>query len=429
MRLAKSSESALVKKNILGNILILVSGTTVAQAVPILISPILTRLYTPEEFGVLAIFLALTTTFSTISSGRYEAAIILPEKEEEAMNVAAVGVVCTVGVSLLLLIATLLFHHEIAQILHNEGIANWLYLCPIAVLLLGSNSVLNQLNVRSKQYRTLAQTNVTRAISQAGIQLLLGVARLGTAGLLIGNVLSHLTGNRVLSRNVLTKERLAFVNQAEMTRLAKKYSGFPKYSMWAILANSLAQNLISIIMSALYTIVSLGFYSLVNRILGLPTAIVGESIAQVFIREARDEKERSGQITRIVKSALIRLTLISLPVFLILYFTIEMIVAFIFGENWRIAGEYARILIPMFFIRFITVPVMPVLNLFERQKLSLLWQLGLLLIVITVSVISKELRLQVEQYLSILTVCLSVHYLIMLGLVWKVSHGGRERML
>ena len=91
------------------NVLTLMTGTTIAQAIPIAISPILTRIYTPEDFGVLALFVAITTIFGTIANGRYELAIMLPKKDEDAINIFALGFIITCFISLILLILVLIF--------------------------------------------------------------------------------------------------------------------------------------------------------------------------------------------------------------------------------------------------------------------------------------------------------------------------------
>ena len=91
------------------NILTLMTGTTIAQAIPIAISPILTRIYTPEDFGIFAIFLAITIIIGSIANGRYELAIMIPKKDEDAINIFALGFIITTSISLLLLVLVLIF--------------------------------------------------------------------------------------------------------------------------------------------------------------------------------------------------------------------------------------------------------------------------------------------------------------------------------
>ena len=118
------------------NILTLMTGTTIAQAIPIAISPILTRIYTPEDFGIFAIFLAITLIIGSIANGRYELAIMIPKKDEDAINIFALGFIITTSISLLLLVLVLIFQKYFIFLLKNEEIGVWLYFVPISVFFL-----------------------------------------------------------------------------------------------------------------------------------------------------------------------------------------------------------------------------------------------------------------------------------------------------
>src|SRR5690625_747247 len=101
------------------NIIKLMTGATMAQAIPVAISPILTRLYTPEDFGVLALFVAIITIFGSIANARYELAIVLPKKEEDSINLVALCILIALSLSLILLFVIILFHSEILHLLGN----------------------------------------------------------------------------------------------------------------------------------------------------------------------------------------------------------------------------------------------------------------------------------------------------------------------
>jgi len=121
------------KGNFVKNILTLMTGTTIAQAIPIAFTPILTRLYTPKDFGVLGLFVAITSILSVIANGRYELAIMLPEKDIDAINIVALGAIISTALSVVILIIVLLFHNVIAKKLGNSSIEPWLYFIPITV--------------------------------------------------------------------------------------------------------------------------------------------------------------------------------------------------------------------------------------------------------------------------------------------------------
>lgn len=103
------------------NVVTLLTGTTVAQAIPVMISPILTRIYTPEDFGVLALFIAITSIFGSIANARYELAIVLPEKDEDAVNIVALCILIAFSISVGLFVAVSIFHTPILRLLNNLG--------------------------------------------------------------------------------------------------------------------------------------------------------------------------------------------------------------------------------------------------------------------------------------------------------------------
>src|SRR5690606_9512079 len=112
------------------NVATLISGSAVAQAIPVAISPILTRIYTPEEFGIFATYLGIAAIASVLVTGRYELAIMLPERDEDAIQVAALSLLLTFVVSLFLLVVAIVFSEQIAHMLGSPAIRPWLYWVP-----------------------------------------------------------------------------------------------------------------------------------------------------------------------------------------------------------------------------------------------------------------------------------------------------------
>ena len=185
------------------NVLVLVSGTTVAQAIPIAVSPILTRMYSPSDFGVLAIFVAVTTVLGAVATGRYELAIMLPEDEEDAVHLMRVCLYLTSAVSVGLLGVVLVARHAIADILGSPELSGWLFLAPPTVFLTGLFQALNYANSRRKRYRLMAQATASKAAGGVGVQLVAGLTSLGAGGLVLGQAASHAFSNGRLIRACL----------------------------------------------------------------------------------------------------------------------------------------------------------------------------------------------------------------------------------
>ena len=360
------------------NVLTLMMGTTIAQAIPIAISPILTRIYTPEDFGLFALFIAIMSIFGSIANGRYELAIMLPKKDEDAINILALGFIINVTLSIILLLIVLIFHQPIVNLLNNQDISPLLYFIPFSVFLMGCFNLLNYFNNRKKLYKDLAKANVYKSIAMAIVQLSLGFFKVGASGLVGGQFASQIVSNTKLFLNIKRLNLFSKISKIKIMALAKRYKDFPKYSMWAILASTLAQNFTTILISSFFSIKILGFYSFAQRLLGMPSSLIGASIGQVFLQEATKEKQLTGKTINTFSSTIKKLFLIAMPSFGILFFIVEDLFALVFGEEWRVAGKYAQIIIPLFFIQFISNAVSGTYDIFTALKLELLWQVSVL---------------------------------------------------
>ena len=400
------------------NVLTLMTGTTIAQAIPVAISPILTRIYTPEDFGVFALFIAISTIFGSIANGRYELAIMLPKKDEDAINIFALGFIITSAISILLLVFVLMFNKHFTTLLNNNEIGIWLYFIPIAVFFIGLFNILNYFNNRRKNYKDLRNATVIKSIVLAIVQLSIGLLKQGASGLISGQIVSQFFANTRLLKNIISDKLLiSKISKVKMIALAKRYKNFPKFSMWAGLANTLSTQLINILITLFYSISTLGFYSLVQRVLILPSSLIGGSIGQVFFQEATKEKQQTGTVTHSFNATLKKLIIIGIIPFGILYFTVEELFAFIFGEEWRIAGVYAGIMMPLFYIRFFVSPLTIMNIIFPKNHIGLYWQIGLLILHTIILVISSILSFSFEIYLYIMTGIISLYYLFILYIV------------
>ena len=402
------------------NVLTLMTGTTIAQAIPIAISPILTRIYTPEDFGVFTLFIAITSIFGSIANGRYELAIMLPKKDEDAINIFALGFIITSTISLILLVLVILFHDYFLTLLNNESIGIWLYFLPIAVFFTGLYNILNYFNNRKKYYKDIANATIIKSIITAVIQLSVGFLKQGASGLISGQLVSQFFANMRLFKNII-KDRLLLskISKVKIIALAKRYKDFPKFSMWAILANTLSTHLTNILISAFFSMATLGFYSLVQRLLGMPSALIGGSIGKVFFQEATKEKQETGKAIKTFNSTVKKLIVIGLPSFGILFFIVEDLFAFVFGEEWRIAGIYAQIAIPLFFIRFVVATVSAIDTIMERQNIFLIFNIVLLSISLLVIYLAKELIF--GTFLIYFTLLISIVYLIYAIVLWMMA--------
>ena len=178
-----------------------------------------------------------------------------------------------------------------------------------------------------------------------------------------------------------------------------------------MLANALSYNLVSILISTFYSLTTLGFFSLVQRLLGMPSSLIGQSIGQVYFQQAAKEKQKTGKAIKTFNDVLKKLLIIGVPSFGFLFFFAEDLFAIIFGENWRIAGKYAKILLPFFFIRFVSSSLSSTNVIFEKQKIGLYINLILLISSTGLLLYSHFLGFEFEKFLYYFSILLSLEYL------------------
>ena len=256
------------------------------------------------------------------------------------------------------------------------------------------------------------------------MQLIIGLFRVGVSGLIVGllvsNTIAYLNMLKTTWSNVIDLQELSISN---LKQQAYRYKKFPIYSAPGIFLNVTSQHISSVFISALFSVTTLGQYYLVQRMLSVPTTLLGTSISQVYYQEASSAKNISGSIKDVFYNYLFRLLLFGFILFGPLIFFVEDIFALVFGEEWRIAGEYAKILLPMFFIRFVTSPLTLTLMLFEKQLEFLLINLFLLITMISIFLITRVFGLSIMEYLYLLSMLLFIIYLVLLFYLRHIALG------
>lgn len=369
------------------------AGTSLAQAIPIAVSPILTRLYSPEEFGLFALYMAVAMIASVLVTGRYELAILLPRKEADALHIAALAIIISVAISAVLLLIVIFFAIPIANLLGSAALVPWLYWLPASTLLLGVFQSINYWSNRKAQYKRLAISRTVQSTSAALAQLGFGNAGGGASGLVGGQIAGQVLSTGIIAR-LIWREDHGLIRTLRVPRilaLARKYINFPKYLIVAHGFNTASGQMPVLLFGALFNTVTAGFFSLTQRVMTAPMSLVANALGDVFRQEASQAYIHQGNCTTIYKRTLKRLLLISIVPFAAFFFLAPGLFAWVFGEKWRVAGEYAQILTPMAFLQFVTSPLSSMFMIAEKQLLDLMWQLFLFFLVIASFLIGSAL--------------------------------------
>jgi len=377
------------------NVLTLMTGTTIAQAIPIAISPILTRIYTPEDFGVFAFFISIVAIFGSISSARYEQAILLPISEEDSFHIFALGFLLITFLSLFLLLLVFVFESCIVNIFQNQELAFFMYFVPITVFVVGLFNLLNYFNNRKREYSDMAKASVLKAVVLALTQVSIGFIKEGAHGLITGQILSQAAANVKLAKNIFrNKKFLEIFNLKKMKRVAVEHRRFPKFQVPHVLLSTTSSNLPVYIFTSFFSTTITGFYSLAIRIVLTPMMIIAGSSAKVYNERLSKRYENKEDTYSFSVEFLKNLSFKILPfIVLIAVFSPELF-AFIFGEAWREAGTFTRILSPWLFLNVMVASIAFIPSLVGKQKKALnvsFVQLVLVLGAMGIGVVSENI--------------------------------------
>jgi len=380
------------------NVITLMTGTSLAQAIPIAISPILTRLYTPEDFGLLTTIIAIASIASIVVTGRYDMAVLLPKSDRDAFHIVVLSIFLTLIISFLFFIIILFFNNEITVFIGSSEISYWLYWIPLSSMLIGIYSTVSYWCNRKSQYTRLAKNRVIQTTSTSAAQLTAGIAKIGSTGLIIGQILGQFISTVIIAKAISQDYKLnkEILNRNRIFLLAKRYKNFPKYLIVAQGLNIASSQLPVVILSSLFGMVTAGYYGLIQRVMGAPMILIANAIGEVFRQEASEAYRLTGNCRHIYINTFKRLVTLSIIPFITFFLSVPFLFEKIFGESWRIAGEYAQILTPLYFFQFITTPITHLPVFAEKHLINFLWQATLLLLVLLVCIIGffiKDLKL------------------------------------
>jgi O-antigen/teichoic acid export membrane protein len=401
---------------------ILVGGTAMAQAIAVAASPVLTRVYHPSDFGVLQVFISLTGFVMVVAAGRYEFALLLPEDEQSSFDLLGVALFCVCLTTVVTAVLVAVFHRRPSMLPAGVSVLkDYLWLLPVSVLGGGLYQVLSYRAMRQNAYRQIATTKLTQVAAMVAIQMGASLLTRGPLGLLTGDAVGRITGSGTFLRELWRKHevQLRSIRVAGMTRLAIRYRDYPLVSTWGGLLNASGLALPALFLAACYGAQYTGWFALVNRVLGVPTALIGASIAQVYTSQAatlsRADPQRLLYIFYETSRRMLYLGLAPCALFTIFA---PWIFQTIFGRVWREAGEYARYLAFMCYAGFINSPVTLTLSVLQRQRTQFVWDAGKL--ALTAVSFTLPYRLGYGPRVAILAYGVAMTF--MYCLHWRLSH-------
>jgi len=407
---------------------VIASSTVAGQVLLLALSPVLTRLYAPEHFGVLAVFTAMTTMITVVSSWRWEFAVPLAANDRDALDVIILGALSIVITAAVVSFALIVGGEWVLHITATPSLQILLWCIPVAVVGGGAYQLLTYWVLRIRSFGVVASTSITRVVVQGAAQVGLGFIGQGGAGLVLGQVLGQLSGSTRMLRLVLkTGEGGYRPSREQLLARAREFRRFPLLSAPATLLNIGGRQAPPLIIASLAGPAWAGFYALAERVVNLPMRALGNAVGQVFYGEmsrfARDGRWREA------RGIFLRVTLamfgVSLLPALVLATFGAPLFAFVFGAEWEVAGSIAGVLGVVMLFQLTTSPVSQTLNIFGLQGLQLAVDLlrfvGVVVAMVAVWRVSRDPLQMVRAYVAAMAVVYAVLWAVSLVVVARRS--------
>ncbi len=403
---------------------VLVTGTAIANAIPIVFSPILTRIYLPEDFGLTALYFSYVAVISVFATGRYELAITLPESDEDAAHVVSLSLKLCTFISLLLYLPIFFYGDKIAQLIGNSKLIPWLYLLPVSVMATGTFEVFQYWCNRTEKYRNMSNSRIQDGAFTGLTNVSMGLAKT-KGGMIYGQTLGKGVASLIIGIKSWQESREVFnkITPEKEIALAKRYSNHPKYIAPAQLIGVIAQQIPFLTISSLYSVATVGYFAIAYKLVTLPTGLIASAIGDVYRQRISVAYSKYGEFSNLFIKTLKRTATIGAFPFLFLFIISPNLFELVFGQSWRIAGEYAQLLIVASFVQFIFTPVDKGAVVVGKTRYVFIWQISRLFIMITISGLAHIYQWEFIYYLWSLIIGNIALYLTDIFVEFKISLG------
>lgn len=401
----------------------LTAGTTIAQIVPILVYPILSRIYSPEAFAALATFTAIINILQVLVTCKYEDGIFVSKSDKEAASLVLLVLLINVVVGLLAFIFFLLCGNFLGQSI--ASLRWWLLITPLVAIFVGVYNVYNEWCVKYKFYKKLSYNKIVYSFSTTIGKLLCSIGSIRHIGLLLGDIIGKFLTACVCIFKVYRQDGSVFkeVSFRDIKTVAQNNRNFPFYILPAQLLNTLGGSLPVLLLGVYYTETQLGFFSMTTMVLSIPISIISYSIRDVFRQKANEEYQRKGEFRALFNSLFYKLSLATFVCCFIVVWFLPWLFKMVLGGQWIVAGEYAQILLPMIAVDFVAMSLSGVFIVVNKLQVQLVWQIIYCITTVIALIIGGLYINDIKLTLSLFSGTRVLVYGLMIGLSAYYSRG------
>lgn len=358
-----------LKKEFVKNVLTLITGSAFSQVIIYAAILVLTRLFSPEIFGVYILFSSATLVLKPLATLQYEFAIVLPKEKNDALNLLSFSFFTLILFSFLTFLIVLFFKENIGNFFNISDLENFIYLLPISVFLSGFISLFEYWNNRINNFKPISSGQIVKSSSMSVVQITTGFSKFNSYGLIPGMLLGLLFQSLYLLKKTHSSLEgfRKDISIKRMIQLGKKYKDIPIFNSLINVTNNISNEIPVFLIIKYFGLTSSGLYGLAIKFAKAPVGIVQNSVNQVFYNRAAKVYNENGNIKSLILKTVKHLLLISCLIFIPL-FVISFYLDAIFGEEWKNVGWYARLLMPWLFFAFLSNPLTSLILVLNRQK-------------------------------------------------------------
>ena len=412
--------------NVLKGMMTLALGSGAGRAIGFLSMPVITRIYAPEDFGVLTVFIALVSVLARLVRRRYVMALPLPRHDGMAMNLLVVSAGLIGALSAAFAFCLWMWRDALLAVLSMEQLAPWWWLLAISVLGTAIYELMSLWGTRKRSYKVMSRSSVTQSFLGAGIKIGLGFAGLRPEGLLLGQLAAQAGGLGIMWRTFGRgfKANLRHVNLRRLKLVVMRYRGFAIYRTPSQLLFNFTRQAPAFFSAAIYGVATAGQLGLALSIIAVPLGLFGTSVGRALYAEAASIGMREPhRVRKLVRKVQLQLFFVGLvPALLFFFFGVE-VFDFVFGSAWSQAGEFASLVSVYLLFQFVSAPLMQAINLLDIQHMFLVINIIRVGIVAAIAGLAYSIELSAEGFVGSYAVAMALIYAVLM--IWIDQRFGR----
>lgn len=403
----------------------LLSANVYAQAIGLAVYPLLTRLYTPENFGVLNLFLSIGAILILLSTLSYQQAIVLPKQEKQA--VAAVHLCLTITLIVAgVATASVPFAGAIAGMFKTPALEKWYCLLPLYILVMAGWNILSYWYIRHAEYNRNSGYQILQSSLGAGMKIGLGYGGHLQGGMIVSVVaapfLALLTSCALAWKKHIRP--LLCYNRDDVREVAATYRKFPTYSFPSSMLNTLSSQLPVLLLTPVFGNIEIGLWSMAVLLGFAPLSMISKSLNQTLYQHTMDLLHQDREIIPTYRKFSIITIGAIIPCFALLWWILPQLTTFLLGEDWEPTGHILRWMLPWLAANFLTASTGFLAGVYFKQHIELLFEILLIVLrlgAIVAGILTSDFEIFTILYTMASFAVAAAHYLWLMTLIRRSS--------